>query len=56
MTKAEANKFADIMNTKQGLRAEVVRILPSSIDPVILGDNGWDVEITVVWSRVEDRK
>ena len=28
--------------------AQVVRILPGHVDPVIDGDNGWDVEVTVL--------
>ena len=28
--------------------AQVVRTLPAHVDPVIDGDNGWDVEITVL--------
>ena len=48
MTKQEAEDQALILNTHKELSAEVVRILPEDIDPIVEGDNGWDVEITVM--------
>lgn len=35
-------------NSQSSLMAKVVRILPENVDPPIEGDNGWDVEITVI--------
>ena len=34
--------------SNNGTIAQVVRILPGHVDPVIDGDNGWDVEVTVL--------
>jgi len=47
MTLAEATEYADRMNAKCSSKAEVVRILLPHLDPIVDGDNGWDVEITV---------
>jgi hypothetical protein len=44
----EANEEADRLNRFSSLKAEVVRILPEDIDPITDGDNGWDVEVTVL--------
>ena len=49
MRKDEAVTHAQKNNaSNNGTIAQVVRILPSNVDPVIEGDNGWDVEITVL--------
>ena len=50
MNFAEANEEADRYNTKypESFKAEVVRILPENVDPITDGDNGWDVEITIL--------
>ncbi len=42
----EAKNLADKYNKSDGLYAEVVRILPSSVDEARAGDNGWDVKVT----------
>ena len=47
MTLAEATEYADRMNELSGTSAEIVRILLPHIDPIVDGDSGWDVEITV---------
>ena len=47
MKYVEAMQKAIDLNCKDNLSAKVVRILPKDIDPIVHGDNGWDVEITV---------
>ncbi len=48
MTRQEAKEYTARMNNAPGLKACVVRILPFHIDPPHDGDNGWDVEITIL--------
>ena len=56
MTHTEAMELSDRINrnntgTSNNLdpcKAEVVRILPDHVDPPKDGDNGWDVEVTVL--------
>ncbi len=56
MTHKEAQDMADRMNANstgtngklEPVSAAVVRILPNHVDPVVEGDNGWDVEVTVL--------
>jgi len=53
MTKTEAIKDAAAMNKHSNLSAEIVRILPETMDPPKPGDNGWDVRVTHLYdSRV----
>ena len=47
MKQLEAETTAMNLTALEGLTAYVVRILPADIDPIIFGDNGWDVEVTV---------
>lgn len=47
MRRCEANEYADRVNGYPDMKAKVVRILPLHADPIVVGDNGWDVEITV---------
>ena len=46
-TKTEAEAEAKRINDLDGMTAEVVRILPASVDPIVEDDNGWDVEVTI---------
>ena len=46
MTRSEANEYAKSLDKHDTMSAQVVRILPESIDPIVSGDNGWDVQIT----------
>jgi hypothetical protein len=46
MKYAEAKQHAESLNKHDTMYAEVVRILPESIDPPKQDDNGWDVKIT----------
>lgn len=55
-TFAHANEEADKINKQGGVRAEVVRILPESIDPIKDGDTGWCVEVTVVDDKLAYRE
>ena len=48
MTYFEAKDLAATMSEDDNLFVEIVRILPKAIDPPIGGDNGWDVEFTVL--------
>jgi hypothetical protein len=49
MTHIEAIAQSDRYNRNvKHLSAKVVRILPAHTDPITDGDNGWDVEVTVV--------
>lgn len=50
MTHAEAQDFAARMRSLSTvvLEATVERILPSDLDPVIEGDDGWDVRVEVI--------
>jgi hypothetical protein len=49
MTKNEAMEMAKRLNTPDAKTiSQVVRILPEEIDPVVDGDNGWDVETTIL--------
>lgn len=54
MTLQEAEEIRDRLNNRNmpvqltEVRAEVVRILPMTVDPVVEGDNGWDVEVTAL--------
>ena len=48
MTYKEAKAEAERYNTYTNYTAKVVRILPRHLDPVREGDNGWDVEVTVL--------
>ena len=48
MTYSEAKELEAKMCEDDNLIVEVVRILPENIDPQIKGDNGWDVEFTVI--------
>lgn len=56
MRKDEAMQLAQRINnnprgtsdTLDPVIAQVVRILPADVDPVIGGDNGWDVEVTAI--------
>ena len=49
MTKNEAMEMAKRLNTPDATTiSQVVRILPEEIDPVVDGDNGWDVETTIL--------
>lgn len=56
MRKSEATTLANKINANpngtdnnlETVIAQVVRILPTDVDPVIEGDNGWDVEVNVV--------
>jgi hypothetical protein len=56
MRKSEAKKLADKINANpngtdnrlESVIARVVRILPTDVDPVIEGDDGWDVEVKVI--------
>ena len=43
----EAREFQATLQLTSDIKAEVVRILPESVDPIKEGDNGWDVELTV---------
>lgn len=47
MTKSEAQAKADRLNKHVGLFCTVTRILPVEEDPIIPGDNGWDVIVSV---------
>ena len=44
----EAEEEAKRLNKHDDLEAKVVRTLPKNIDPPRAGDNGWDVEVTVL--------
>ena len=46
MTQTEAQEYARKINDYPGLRAEVERILPEWVDPILPEDHGWDVLIT----------
>ena len=46
MKHQEAIDLAHNFNKDLHLVAEVVRILPSHVDPIKDNDNGWDVEVT----------
>ena len=49
MRKDEATAMVDRLNTPDATTiSQVVRILPNHVDPVVEGDNGWDVETTVL--------
>ena len=48
MTYFEAKELAAKMSDDDNLHVEIVRILPKAIDPPMGGDNGWDVEFTVL--------
>ena len=48
MTREEALEEANRINNLDGVKAEIVRILPASVDPIKEGDSGWDVEVTVL--------
>jgi hypothetical protein len=48
MRRTEAKAYAQRMNDTGVVRAEIVRILPPHIDYIQEGDNGWDVEMTVI--------
>ena len=48
MTLFEAKDLAAKMDEDKNLIVEIVRTLPENIDPPIKGDNGWDVEFTVI--------
>lgn len=58
MTLQEAQSYADRINRGDTVTtlikhhpdmvAKVVRILPPHIDPIQEGDNGWDVETTIL--------
>ena len=37
----------------EGMTAYVVRILPADLDPIIFGDDGWDVEVEVTTTEKE---
>ena len=45
MTQDEAMDLARRYNNHDHTIAKVVRILPSEQDPIVPGDNGWDVEV-----------
>lgn len=49
MTLEEAKKKATSIRAagKGLLSAKPVRILASDVDPIVPGDNGWDVEVIV---------
>lgn len=46
MSKTEATKLANSYNKHETMSAQVVRILPESVDPIRPNDNGWDVKVT----------
>ena len=46
MNKTEANALITRFAADPSCYAELVRILPESVDPVKTGDNGWDVKVT----------
>ena len=48
MKREEALEEANRINNLDGVEAEIVRILPEGVDPIKEGDNGWDVEVTVL--------
>lgn len=56
MRKSEAVTLADKINANpngtdnnlESVIAQVVRILPTDVDPVIEGDDGWDVHVEVM--------
>lgn len=48
MTNDEALAKAEKINKHLNLSAKVVRILSSELDPIKLGDSGWDVEVSVL--------
>lgn len=53
MTKTEAHAKAERLNEHVGLLCTVIRILPVSQDPILPGDNGWDVHVYVSWLTVQ---
>ncbi len=54
MKHENAQIVATRMNELPGISAEIVRILPATTDPIMPGDNGWDVEVTV-WNQKHQR-
>ena len=54
MNHAAATLVADRMRSLSTVyTADVVRILPESIDPPDDSDNGWDVEVVVRCTEIE---
>lgn len=53
MTKSEAESYVALMNRNPACYAQVIRILPESVDPIRPGDNGWDVKITYHYDSTE---
>ncbi len=47
MRRKDAELEATRITALDGMTAYVVRILPTSLDPIQSKDNGWDVEVTV---------
>ena len=47
MTKTEAQAKAERLNKHVGLFSTVTRILPVDQDPIVPGDEGWDVLVSV---------
>lgn len=47
MTKTEAHAKAERVNRLDGFVATLTRILPVSQDPIVPGDEGWDVLVSV---------
>ena len=47
MTQTEAQAKAERLNEHVGLFCTVTRILPVSQDPIVPGDEGWDVLVSV---------
>jgi len=47
MTKTEAQAKAERLNENVGLFCTATRILPIEQDPIVPGDDGWDVIVSV---------
>lgn len=47
MTKTEAQSKAEQLDKHVGLFCTVTRILPVEQDPIVPGDEGWDVLVSV---------
>ena len=48
LTREEAQESVARLNRNKTLHAQVVRILPEDVDPIVEGDRGFDVLINVI--------
>lgn len=55
MTQSEAHEKANRLSKHVGLWPTVTRILPSWQDPIIPGDDGWDVIVSVTVADIQSQ-